>query len=161
MARPIVEQETEDGEVRSTLKPGNLEPDESYELELLRVSYPYEGRYGPYLFAEVATPEGEQHTVIVSHSVKAPGFVGPGEKTAFEEAFEARHGEYPQRRTPGRSLAECFYEAPLESEDTRLVRRTGETEDGMDFNLYHFGLPEDEPGTGSGIQWREAAPASA
>lgn len=155
MPSPIVEQTTEDGEVRSKLEPGNLEPGEAFSLKLERVSVPYDGPYGPYLFAEVETPDGEEHTVLVGHNVKAPGFLDEDETTAFEEAYREEHGELPERRTPGRSLADCFYEAPTGSEETRLVRQLHETEDGADFNLYDFGVPEEQAPSGNGIRWRE------
>lgn len=155
MANPIVQQTTEDGEVRSKLKPGHLEPGEAFSLKLQRVSVPYDGPYSPYLFAEVETPDGEAHRVIVGHNVKAPGFLDEGETTAFEEAYREEHGELPERQTPGRSLADCFYEAPTGNEQTRLVRQTHETEDGAEFNLYFFGIPGEQASPQNGIRWRE------
>lgn len=155
MPNPIVHQKTDAGDVRSKLKPGNLEPGEAFPLELRRVSRPYDGKYGPYLFAQVQTQDGSEHTVIVGHNVKAPGFLDDGERTAFEKAYEEEHGGYPERQTPGRSLADCFYDAPVGSEKTRLVRQTGETEDGAEFNLYFFGIPDERSSGPNGIEWRE------
>lgn len=155
MPNPIVQRKTDAGEVRSKLMPGNLEPGEAFPLVLRRVSHPYDGKYGPYLFAQVQTPDGSAHTVIVGHNVKAPGFPDDGETTAFEDAYHEEFGEYPQRQTPGRSLADCFYDAPVDSDETRLIRQTGETEDGAAFNLYDFGVPDEQPSAQDGINWRD------
>lgn len=155
MADPIVEEKTDDGGVKSKLKPSNLDPGEKYPLELLRVSHPYDGKYGAYLFAEVRNQNGEEHTVIVSHSMKAPGFPDDDERTEFEEAYKEEFGEYPDRETPGYSLAELVYDAPMESSRTRLIREVGETEDGIEFSLYFFGDPDDRSSGGGGIKWRD------
>lgn len=151
----------DDGDGWSDFKPDNLEPGEPYRIALLRTSMPREGKWGPYIVAEVIDEDGDgdEHIIPVSAHYKAPGFLDDGQLTEFDEACQKKLGEQPDRSANGRLLVDCFYEAPTDDPDTRLTRYTSETDDGREYSTYYFGVPEEEEkgggGASSGIEWRD------
>lgn len=147
----IFETETveNDGETeeRSNLELGNLDHGEAYPAELVGHSDPIPGDYGPYIFATFEDGlTGEEHEVLVSSSLNAPGFLNP----EFDPNSGEPNEEYQETvldgapgvedRPRGKSLVECIAEAPLRDENTVFKRFVNETEDGREWIAYWYGV---------------------
>lgn len=153
-------EETDDGEERTRLNLKNLDDGEAYPAELIGHSDPIPGDYGPYIFATFRDGvTEEEHEVLVSSSMNAPGFLNPefdpetGDQNADYEETILDGVQGVENRPRGKSLVECIAEAPLNDGTTVFKKFVNETEDGREWTAYWFGATgsSDEDSDGEAV----------